>query len=395
MRSLGPSAGSANILITGVDSAQMGSIRETLGTEAVLPATSVDYIPAYDIVGRGRTNVVIVGFDEDFEEAVRLGSQITQEFQSVTLIALSSRSDPDRIRAAMRAGYREYVMLPDDADLLRHAVHEALYNAGTDDEDRGEVIAVCSAKGGAGTTSLCINLAAELCPLHRVLVVDLCFSMGDVASFLDLRPKRNIADALRDLERLDERMLAGSVGVHPSKVHILAQPAEIDEHEEVKGDAILRTLQICAESYQYCLIDCGLALDEASLTTITVADLIFIVCTPDVISVRNAWRRLQLFERIGVEKDRIRLIVNRWDKKAQLSDSDIEKNLGMRIAARVADDPKTMTQATNEGRLVRDVSKRSLASRDYSNMVSLITDHDEFIESEEKEKTGALDWLFS
>ena len=110
---------------------------------------------------------------------------------------------------------------------------------------------------------------------------------------------------------------------------------------------------------------------------------------------RNAWRRLQLFERIGVEKDRIRLIVNRWDKKAQLSDNDIEKNLGMRIAARVADDPKTMTQATNEGRLVRDVSKRSLASRDYSNMVSLITDHDEFIESDEKEKTGALNWLFS
>ena len=395
MRSLGPNSGSANILITGVDAGQMGRIRETLGTEAVLPASSVPYRQAYDILARGRTNVVIVGFDDDFEEAVRLGAQATQEFQNITLVALSSRSEPDRIRAAMRAGYREYVMLPDDADLLRHAVHEAVYNAEPAAEERGEVIAVCSAKGGAGTTSLCINLAAELCPLHRVLVVDLCFSMGDVASFLDLRPKRNIADALRELERLDERMLAGSVGVHPSKVHILAQPSEIDEHEEVKGDAVLRTLQICAESYQYCLIDCGLFLDEASLTTITVADLIFLVCTPDVISVRNAWRRLQLFERIGVEKERIRLIVNRWDKKAQLSDKDIESNLGLRIAARVADDAKTMTQATNEGRLVRDVSKRSPAARDYSNMVTLITDHDEFIESDDKEKTGALNWLFS
>jgi pilus assembly protein CpaE len=395
MRSLGPNSGSANILITGVDAGQMGRIRETLGTEAVLPASSVPYMQAYDILARGRTNVVIVGFDDDFEEAVRLGAQVTQEFQNITLVALSSRSEPDRIRAAMRAGYREYVMLPDDADLLRHAVHEAVYNAEPAAEERGEVIAVCSAKGGAGTTSLCINLAAELCPLHRVLVVDLCFSMGDVASFLDLRPKRNIADALRELERLDERMLAGSVGVHPSKVHILAQPSEIDEHEEVKGDAVLRTLQICAESYQYCLIDCGLFLDEASLTTITVADLIFLVCTPDVISVRNAWRRLQLFERIGVEKERIRLIVNRWDKKAQLSDKDIESNLGLRIAARVADDAKTMTQATNEGRLVRDVSKRSPAARDYSNMVTLITDHDEFIESDDKEKTGALNWLFS
>ncbi len=395
MRSLGTSSGTANVLIVGVDGASMGRIRETLGTEAVLPPASIPYDQAIDAVARGRTNVVLMGFDDDFEEAVRLGSQITQDFAAVTLVALSTQSDPDRIRAAMRAGYREYVMLPDDADLLRHAVHEAVYNAEPGDEERGEVIAVCSAKGGSGATSLCINLAAELCPLHRVLVVDLCFSMGDVASYLDLKPKRNIADALRELERLDERMLAGSVGVHPSKVHILAQPSEIDEHEEVKGDAILRTLQICAESYQYCLIDCGLSLDEATLTTITVADLIFLTCTPDVISVKNAWRRLQLFERIGVEKDRIRLVVNRWDKKAQLSAKDIERNLGLKIAARIADDPKTLVQATNEGRLVRDVSKRSPAARDFSNMVTLVTDHDEFIEADDKEKTGALNWLFS
>ena len=395
MRSLGTSGRTANVLIVGVDGASMGRIRETLGTEAVLAPASIPYDQAYDAVARGRTNVVLMGFDDDFEEAVRLGAQITQEFNSVTLVALSTRSDPDRIRAAMRAGYREYVMLPDDADLLRHAVHEAVYNAEPKDEERGEVVAVCNAKGGAGATSLCINLAAELCPLHRVLVVDLCFSMGDVASYLDLSPKRNIADALRELDRLDERMLAGSVGVHPSKVHILAQPGEIDEHEEVKGDAILRTLQICAESYQYCLVDCGLALDEATLTTITVADLIFLTCTPDVISVKNAWRRLQLFERIGVEKDRIRLVVNRWDKKAQLSGKDIERNLGLKIAARIADDPKTLVQATNEGRLVRDVSKRSPAARDFSNMVTLVTDHDEFIAEEDKEKTGRLNWLFS
>jgi len=396
MRTLGPISPSANILITGVDDAGMGRIRETLGAEAVLPTASIAYHLVYEEVERGRTNVVVVGFDEDFDEAIRLGTQINHEFPVVTLIALSTRSEPDRIRAAMRAGYREYVMLPDDADLLRHAVHEAVYSADPrSDEDRGEVIAVCSAKGGVGTTSLCINLAAELCPLHRVLVVDHCFGMGDVASFLDLRPKRSISDALRELERLDERMLAGSVAVHPSKVHILAQPNEIDEQEVIRGDAILRTLQICAESYQYVLVDCGLALDEATLTTITVADLIFLVCTPDVISVKNAWRRLQLFERIGVERERLRLIVNRWDKRAQLSVKDIETNLGLRMAARVTDDPKTMVQATNEGRLVRDVSKRSPAARDFSNLVTLVTDHDEFIEADEQEKSHALQWLFS
>jgi pilus assembly protein CpaE len=397
MRNHGPGGGSSNILIVGVDRNGMGQLREALGADAVLPPTSLSYEQAYSEARRSRPSALVVGFDTDFEEAVRLGNQLTSDHPNLTLVALSAGSDPDRIRAAMRAGYREFVVLPDDGDLLRQAVHEALYSNASDNEDRGEIIAVCGAKGGAGCTSTTINLAAELCPIHRVVAVDLNFSMGDVASFLDLKPTKSISDLLQELDRLDERVLAGSVSVHKSKVHVVAQPNEIDEQEEVRGDNILRLLQICAESYQYCMIDCGTALNEATLTTITVADTLLLVVTPDVPSVKNAWRRLQLFDRIGVERSRVRLIVNRYEKRSQLTLADIEANLGLRVAASVENDWKTLSQAVNEGRLVRDVNKKSPAARDISNMVTLITEGDEFVEptSPEEKKGGALSWLFN
>jgi xanthine dehydrogenase iron-sulfur cluster and FAD-binding subunit A len=63
------------------------------------------------------------------------------------------------IRAAMRAGYREFVVLPDDAEMLRQAVHEAIYQEGGD-EDHGEVVTIWGSKGGAGSTFLAVNLAA-------------------------------------------------------------------------------------------------------------------------------------------------------------------------------------------------------------------------------------------
>ena len=397
MRNHGPGGGSSSILIVGVDRNGMGQLREALGADAVLPPTSLSYEQAYSEARRSRPSALVVGFDTDFEEAVRLGNQLTSDHPNLTLVALSAGSDPDRIRAAMRAGYREFVVLPDDGDLLRQAVHEALYSNASDNEDRGEIIAVCGAKGGAGCTSTTINLAAELCPIHRVVAVDLNFSMGDVASFLDLKPTKSISDLLQELDRLDERVLAGSVSVHKSKGHVVAQPNEIDEQEEVRGDNILRLLQICAESYQYCMIDCGTALNEATLTTITVADTLLLVVTPDVPSVKNAWRRLQLFDRIGVERSRVRLIVNRYEKRSQLTLDDIEANLGLRVAASVENDWKTLSQAVNEGRLVRDVNKKSPAARDISNMVTLITEGDEFVEptSPEEKKGGALSWLFN
>ncbi len=371
----------------------MGMLREYLGTEAILPSEPTSYQDAVITGNRLRPQVVIAGFDRDPEEAVRLGPILTSELPGVHLVALSERSDPDRIRAAMRAGYREYVVLPDDVDLLRQAVHEAAY-AVPDDEERGEVIAVCGTKGGAGVTSLAINLAAELTPVYRVCVMDLDFSMGDVAALLDLKTPSHVGELLRKVDRLDERMLAGSVGHHASRIHVLAQPDELDEADEVRGDAILALLTTAARSYQYVLLDCGSRIDEATLMATSVADRILLVCGTDVPSVKNAHRRMQLFDRLGVERERLYLVVNHYDKrKAHLSLTDIQGNLGVPVSGVVTSDPRTVDQAVNDGRLVRDVNKRSPAALDYSNLVGLLTEGE--VSAPEPTKAGLMGWLLN
>lgn len=373
--------GAASVLVVGVEPRGMGLIRECLGAEAVLPTHVTPYQEAAPIVQKSRPNVVIVGFDADPEQAVRLGPELLAESKSVHLVAMSEQTDPERIRAAMRAGYREYVVLPDDADLLRKAVHEGAY--GSDEEEpQGEVIALVGSKGGVGVTMLAVHLAAELSPVNRVCVVDMDFSMGDVAAFLDLQPTRSIYDLLHEAHRLDRRMLAGSVLVHPSKVHVLPQPTELMDLEEIRGDDILRILNAAADAYQYVLVDCGGRIDETTLTTTTVADRVFLVCSPSVVAVKNAWRRLQLMERVGIEKDAIRLVVNRWTRDSELSIKDIETHLDIPVAATIAHDPASCDKAVDMGRLLRDVNRRSPALRDIGAAVDLITTGAERIETE-------------
>lgn len=385
------SSSSSTVLVIGVDPRGMGQIRETLGAEVALPTQSTRYEDAVPAVRKHRPDVVITGFDQDFEEAIRIAPQILAESSRVHLVALSGRTEPERIRAAMRAGYREFVVLPDDAELLRQAVHEALYQEGAD-EDHGEVVTLWGTKGGAGSTFLAVNLAAELSPVHRVCVVDLDFSTGDVAAFLDIQPAQTIADVLRNLGRLDERMLAGSVVVHPSKVHALAQPVDLEQREEVKGDMVMRVLTTVARSYQYCIVDCGSRLDEASLTAATVADRILLLATPDVPGIKNTWRRLQLLERLGIEKDRVHVVVNRWDKReAPFSLEDVERNLGRKVDATVAAD-KSAIRAVNDGKLLRDVDRRCQAACDVEALVGLLTDGK--IAVEKPSSSGWLPKLF-
>ncbi len=386
-----PTRSNATVLVVGVDGHGLGLIRECLSTDAVIPNERTQYLDANNSVRRHRPHVVIVGFDDDFDAAVRLGSALKEDHPHLVLIAQASTADPERIRSAMRAGYRDFVVLPEDANLLRRSVREAPSDVLLP-TDQGQVIALLGAKGGVGTTFLSVNLAAELAPVHHVCVADLDFSMGDVASMLDLQPASHMQDLLANLNRLDERMLAGSVGVHPSGVHIIAQPLELVENEYLRSEDVLRVLSAAADAYQYLLVDCGGRLDDATRTCATVADLILLVCSPDVPSVKNAWRRLHLLERQGVDLHRVRLVVNRWDKNPPLSESDIEANLGIPIAATIANDPARCQHAVNVGALLRDVDKRSLAARDISNLLSLIIDGVEQVDPVSPQRP--LSWLF-
>ena len=391
MQGSSPPRSNATVLVVGVDGHGLGLIRECLSTEAAIPNEQTHYLEASNAVRRHRPQVVIVGFDNDFDAAVRLGSALKQDQPHLVLVAHATTADPERIRAAMRAGYRDFVVLPEDANLLRRSVREAPRETVTA-TDQGLVVAVIGAKGGVGTTFLSVNLAAELAPVHRVCVADLDFSMGDVASMLDLQTSSHMHDLLANLNRLDERMLAGSVGVHPSGVHVIAQPLELVENDFLRSEDVLRVLSAAADAYQYLIVDCGGRLDDASRTCATVADLIFLVCSPDVPSVKNAWRRLHLLERQGVDLHRVRLLVNRWDKNPPLSEDDIESNLGIPVAATIANDPSRCQHAVNVGSLLRDVDKRSNAARDISNLVSLLLDGVDRVDAAPAQRP--LSWLF-
>ena len=379
------------VLVIGVAGSAMGHIRECLHTEAAIPNETVEHREGSSAARRHRPQVIIVGFDADPDAAVQLGEQLGTEHPNAVLIAHATMAQPERIREAMRAGYRDFVVLPEDAQLLRRTVREAPSEVATV-ADQGQVVVVIGAKGGVGSSFITANLGAELVPVHRVCAIDLDFSMGDLASMLDLQTSSSMQDLLGNLNRLDERMLAGSVAVHPSGLHVVAQPLELLENEFLRGEDVLKVLSTAADAYQYLFVDCGGRIDEATRTAATVADLVLLVCSPDVPSVKNAWRRLHLLERQGVDLNRVRLIVNRWDKNPPLTIADIEGNLGIPVAATVANDPNRCQHAVNVGSLLRDVDKRCAASTDISNLVSLITDGVRQVEPSSASRP--LSWLF-
>lgn len=383
MRNIGKGGGAASVILVGLEAETMGLVREVLAAEAVLPNQSVAFGDALAVVQRARPDVVIVGFTDATEAALALAETLNRDMPGITLVALATGSSANQILAAMRSGYKEFVVLPDDSARLRQVVHEAAFEGG-DDEEKGVVVALTSAKGGCGNTVIATHLAAELAAIHRVLVVDLDFGMGDVASMMDLSARDSIADLLPRAEHLDERTLTAAVAVHRSKVHVLTAPEDMEQLGEIRADDVYSVISVAADAYQFVILDCGTYYDEGVAMALNVADIVVVITTPDVTSIRDAFRRLRTLQALGVDRERIKLVVNRWHKAAYVGLDDIQQNLGLPVSATIAEDARHVEQAINEGKLIREINKKSDAARDLAHLVAVLTE-----EGDEDQDTNA------
>lgn len=387
MRNIGSASSAASVVLVGLTMEEMGRVRETLVGEAVLPSNPVGFGDALGVVQRAHPDVVIVSFSQGTEAPLAIAQALVREHPNTTLVALADQGAADTILSAMRVGYKEFVVLPSDAQRLRQVVKEAAF-APTQSEDTGMVVAFVGAKGGVGTTMLTAHVAAELAGIHRVLAVDLDMSMGDLASMMDLNPAEDIVSMLPRAHRMDERMLTSGATVHSSKVHVLAQPGEPQANVEYTADDVYAIIGNAAQAYQFVLLDCGAITDDATVMAANVSDLVVLISEPTVISVRDAFRRIRVLTSIGIERERIRLVINRYHKAAFVSLGDIESNLGLKVSATVADDPRVVGQAVNEGKLVRDVNRKADVARDISALVAVVTDDGELPETPRDDDSG-------
>ncbi len=238
---------------------------------------------------------------------------------------------------------------------------------------RGRVLAVVGAKGGCGSSMLALNLAAAMEPPEDVCVLDLEFTRGDLVGFLDLPPRGSIREAVEAGPRLDTALLRGSVTVHPAGFSLLGQPYDLRELLRVDAREVEHLLRVATEAWPVVVADCGTNIDEAFLGALRRADRVLVVTTSAITALRDAVRLLALLRGVGVESDRVDVVVNRWRSNESLSMHDIAERLGHAPLALFPEDEKACRLAEEEGRLLREGSPGSRLVREIARAASVLT----------------------
>jgi pilus assembly protein CpaE len=228
-------------------------------------------------------------------------------------------------------------------------------------------LAFLGTKGGTGTTTMAVNISAEI---HRVtgrptVLVDLKPAPGDVALFLGLRPRRTLAHLLDRMSWLDAGQLHDFVSPHACGLGVLAAGEEWGRPAPRDAEGVEAVVHGLRSSYDFVVLDAGSALTPCTAAALLVCDVVVLVANPDVPCLRNLQRLTDAVRLEGVSGDRLRMLLNRASDDGTVSVAQIGAVLGVPIDWSVPVDYRTVALAVTSGVPVRALRAASELHRHF------------------------------
>ncbi len=342
-------------------------------------AQTSDLSKAYNAIKELSKVLVIADVSDYQEQGLNFISKITLEFNYCRVIALSDKPDVDLVIRAMRVGASDFLALP----LIKEEFFEVLNKIYCDlnlikpKKSKCRVITVYSNKGGVGKTSIATNLALELAKITKenVALIDLNFQLGDITTFLDLKPSFNISYMLQNLDKINEDFLLSTLEKYKdTSLYVLADPPYFKQVDDVPSKDITKLFNILRDTFSYVVVDTSGGFDSKAMTALENSDLIFLATIVNLPAIRNCQRCLELFEKLGFEEDKVQVLINRYMENDEIKAEDVEEVLGKKLYWKIPNNYFTMMSAINKGVPVCDVNPDSNVALSYKNLALMVSD---------------------
>ena len=313
--------------------------------------------PDEDGVKKVRTqqaDVLLIGTSGIPDIELDFAEQVYTLRSDITILLLAPRMDTSAIARAMECGISCIIDIASDSGAI---CNQILTITNREQNRRGrvtamanydsKVIACYSPKGGAGKTTLSVNIACALAALNKkVALIDLDLQFGNVGVFLDITPGDTIADMVSE-RSLELSVIKSYLIRHQSGIMVMLASSSPEYAELIRPEHIETILSTLKTEFDYVVLDMGTTLGDCAIAALEKSDTILFVVNEDFAALHDAKRSIGVMEALNVQ-DKIHVIVNK-DGISAIKPKDVKGLLNASPCLVVPYDIKAAMMAVNRG----------------------------------------------
>jgi pilus assembly protein CpaE len=182
-----------------------------------------------------------------------------------------------------------------------------------------------------------------------VALVDLVVSNGDVRVLLNLKPLYDVGSVVQKLDRLDAELLNSLLTPNGEGVWVLPGTEDPELAEVIDAGAVTAIIDELRSNFAFTVIDCEHHMSERTLAALDAADRVILNTQLAVPALRATQRAIQICERLGYPRDKLCVVVNRFQSTDVLSPADAASLLKYDIQWKLPNDYATVAAALMKG----------------------------------------------
>jgi pilus assembly protein CpaE len=324
-------------------------------------------------------DLLIFEMGKNPQEDLRSLYDLSRSGKIKEIFLLSPSWDREILNQARRAGAKKIFVRPFKNEELRDALlgyenKKSRASPSQKYQKFGKMIYVLGCKGGVGTTTVSLNLAASLAHLDKsrsVLLTDLSVPFGDMPVLLSLGHLPDWVQVMKILPRIHVDNLKTILGKHPSGFYVLPSPPGL-EGGGVNLEVVEEVLSLMEKTFEFLVVDGGKSSRDISSRVFAMADTVLLITNLSHPCLENVKSLFSFFRELGpYEEEKVRIVVTRYVKNSPISPEDAEKEWKSHVFWTIPNDYAAVMEAAKQGKTLVEMGEEKEICKNFMGLAAL------------------------